>query len=108
MSLVPQLNLLLRRPRTRPRTLFTVSNRFWGVSLLRYTGCPCLIHLESRVDAHKHQFCVCVWLSWVFTAACELSLVVASRAYSLAVAHRHAVGAASLGTELRFEALQAQ
>ena len=49
----------------------------------------------------------CVWLCWVFTAACELSLVVASGAYSL-VARRRPAEAASLGTELRLKALQAQ
>ena len=35
-----------------------------------------------------------VWLCWVFTAACELSLVVVSGAYSL-VARRRPVEAAS-------------
>ena len=57
-----------------------------------------------------------VWLCWVFTAACELSLVVVSGAYSLVArrrpvevasrrggvpSRRRPVEAASLGTELR-------
>ena len=41
------------------------------------------------------------WLHWVFVAACVLSLVAASRGYSLVVIHRLLVVVASLVAEKR-------
>ena len=39
------------------------------------------------------------WLYWIFIAACGLSLVVASRGYSLVVVCRHLIVVASLIVE---------
>ena len=43
----------------------------------------------------------CFWLCWVFIAACQLSLVVAGRGYSLVVVHGLLTVVASLATEYR-------
>ena len=46
-------------------------------------------------------------LHWVFTAACQLPLVGASRGYSLGVAHRLLIAAASLAAEHGLQGAQA-
>ena len=40
--------------------------------------------------------CVCVWLHWVFTVVCRLSLVVENRVYSLVMMHGLLIAMASL------------
>ena len=45
--------------------------------------------------------CVCFWLCWIIVAACGLSLVAASRGYSLVATHRLLIAVASLVVEHR-------
>ena len=67
----------------------------------------CFFHLYFYVSKFLIIFKICFWLSWVFVAACGLSLAAVSGDYSLVVVCRLLTVVASLVVDHGLQALWA-
>ena len=69
-------------------TWLNLQNIILGTRRQKNSHISCIISCILNVLNHQVYRKQFFWLHWVFIAVCELSLVAASRGYSLAVVHR--------------------